>query len=34
VIAEVLRPYRAGRDWVGIDRGEVIEFPTSQEDVS
>jgi 2-hydroxychromene-2-carboxylate isomerase len=38
VIVEALRPYLAGRDWVSIDRGEVIEFPaerpTTQEDVS
>lgn len=26
-ILGALRPYLAGRDWVSIDRGEVIEFP-------
>jgi hypothetical protein len=25
-IAEALTPYLAGRDWVSINRGEVIEF--------
>jgi 2-hydroxychromene-2-carboxylate isomerase len=34
VIAEALRPYLAGRDWISIDRGEVIEFPANREDVS
>lgn len=31
---EALRPYLAGRDWVSVDRGEVIEFPEDQENVS
>lgn len=26
-IHQALRPYLTGRDWVSIDRGEVIEFP-------
>ena len=26
-IAEAFRPYLAGRDWVSINRGEVVEFP-------
>lgn len=26
-ITEALRPYLAGRDWVSIDRGRLIEFP-------
>lgn len=26
-IARVLQPYLSGRDWVSIDRGEVIEIP-------
>jgi 2-hydroxychromene-2-carboxylate isomerase len=28
-IVEALGPYLAGRDWVSIDRGEVIEFPAT-----
>ena len=31
VIAERLRPYLAGRDWVSINRGEVIEFPRASQ---
>ncbi len=26
-IVDALRPYLAGRDWVSVNRGEVIEFP-------
>jgi 2-hydroxychromene-2-carboxylate isomerase len=29
-IAEALGPYLAGRDWISIDRGEVIEFPSGE----
>jgi hypothetical protein len=28
-IVEALGPYLAGRDWVSVDRGEVIEFPST-----
>ena len=28
-IVDSLRPYLAGRDWVSINRGEVIEFPSA-----
>ncbi len=31
-ILEALRPYLAGRDWVSVDRGEVIEFPDDHEE--
>jgi hypothetical protein len=27
LIADRLRPYLSGRDWVSINRGEVVEFP-------
>jgi hypothetical protein len=26
----VTGPYLAGRDWISIDRGEVIEFPAGE----
>lgn len=29
-IAEALGPYLAGRDWISVDRGEVIEFPAGE----
>lgn len=29
-IVHALGPYLAGRDWVSIDRGEVIDFPAAQ----
>ncbi|GAA5153922.1 DsbA family protein [Pseudonocardia eucalypti] len=31
VIADRLRPYLSGRDWVSINRGELVEFPTVEE---
>lgn len=30
-ILSALRPYLAGRDWVSVDRGEIIEFPGDRE---
>jgi 2-hydroxychromene-2-carboxylate isomerase len=29
-IVDALGPYLAGRDWISIDRGEVIDFPAGQ----
>jgi 2-hydroxychromene-2-carboxylate isomerase len=29
-IVQALGPYLAGRDWISIDRGEVIDFPAGQ----
>ncbi|MGH3381477.1 MAG: DsbA family protein [Actinoallomurus sp.] len=33
-ILEALGPYLAGRDWVSVDRGEVIEFPSTNRTTS
>jgi 2-hydroxychromene-2-carboxylate isomerase len=33
-ITEALRPYLEARDWVSINRGEVIEFPTQNRETT
>ncbi|PXY27712.1 DsbA family protein [Prauserella muralis] len=34
VIADALAPYLRGRDWVSVDRGQIIDFRTEQEEAT